>query len=47
MIPILKQEWEELAIEWHLLANSAAQDRDEIQQIDIEAAGLKTRPSFS
>jgi hypothetical protein len=33
--PTLRQEWEELAIEWHLLANSAAQaPDDDIQQVE-------------
>jgi hypothetical protein len=33
--PIIKAEWEELAIEWHLLANSVAESSGPIDQIDV------------
>jgi hypothetical protein len=33
--PEIKREWEELAIEWHLMANSAAQSVGENPQIEI------------
>jgi len=33
--PLVKAEWEALAIEWHLLANAIAQDPNDIEQIDV------------
>jgi hypothetical protein len=33
--PLLKKEWEELAIEWHLMANLAAPAIDQAHKIDI------------
>jgi hypothetical protein len=33
--PLIKAEWEELAIEWHLLANAVGQDSGEIDDIDV------------
>jgi hypothetical protein len=33
--PLIKAEWEELAIEWHLLANAVAQASGEALQIDV------------
>ena len=33
--PLIKAEWEELAIEWHLLANAIAQASGEPPQIDV------------
>jgi hypothetical protein len=30
-----KQDWEELAIEWHMMANLAARANGEISQIDV------------
>jgi hypothetical protein len=33
--PHLKAEWEELAIEWHLLANAIGKASGETPQIDI------------
>jgi hypothetical protein len=33
--PLIRGEWEELAIEWHLLANAIAQESGEIPQIDV------------
>jgi hypothetical protein len=32
---LVKAEWDELAIEWHLLANAVAQASGEIPQIDV------------
>jgi len=33
--PVAKAEWEELAIQWHLLANAGAQSSDEGGEIDF------------
>ena len=33
--PLIKGEWEELAIEWHLLANAIGKASGETPQIDI------------
>jgi hypothetical protein len=33
--PDLKKGWQDLAIEWHLLANLAAQAADDKPQVDI------------
>jgi hypothetical protein len=33
--PLVKAEWQELAIEWHLLANAVAQTSGETPQIDL------------
>ncbi len=33
--PGLKSEWQELAIQWHLMANLSAQATDKIPQIDV------------
>jgi hypothetical protein len=33
--PAIKQEWEELAIQWHLLANQAAPTSDGALEIDV------------
>jgi len=33
--PIIRAEWEELAIEWHLLANAVAHNSGPIDQIDV------------
>ena len=33
--PLIKAEWEELAIEWHLLANAVAEASGEAPQIDV------------
>jgi hypothetical protein len=33
--PLIKAEWDELAIEWHLLANAIARGSGEDPQIDI------------
>ena len=33
--PLMKTEWEEIAIEWHLLANAVAQASGEEDQIDV------------
>jgi hypothetical protein len=33
--PTVKKEWDELAIEWHLLANIVAQATNKIPKIDV------------
>jgi hypothetical protein len=33
--PTAKQDWEELAIEWHMMANLAARANGEISQIEV------------
>jgi hypothetical protein len=33
--PTSKQDWEELAIEWHTMANLAAKMNGEISQIEV------------
>jgi len=34
--PALKRDWQELAIEWHVLANVTAKENCEVDQLDIE-----------
>jgi hypothetical protein len=34
--PLIKAEWEAVAIEWHALANAVSQSSDEDNQIEIE-----------
>ena len=33
--PTARQDWEELAIEWHMMANLAARANGEISQIEV------------
>ena len=33
--PLVRTEWEEIAIEWHLLGNAVAQASGEEDQIDV------------
>jgi hypothetical protein len=37
--PIVKEEWEDLAIQWHMMSNVAAQAADKRPQVDLYVVG--------